>query len=637
MHRTVHILAAHVALAICAFCGFAAAEEEPSIVDRLRSGLDGVARGIDYVGERAEDLLGPGLGIGEERAAAHTVSRTLVERFPVGPQPVVSLSNEFGNIQVETWDERVVQAEAEISVGAESADTARDVAQRIEVQTANTEELVDLRTRLPDTRQEKGLAFVAVSYTLTLPRAASLVVDNFFGDIAVRGTGGLAAIEAQYGGVEVADAAGPVKVRAYGDFPVRVHGLKQGGTFHLHRGRGAFSGISGELNVHAFGGEVRLSALAPESFVSVTADSAPVRVELAPEARPDLTATVLYGRLESTLPLLRTAQGNKIVARATDAEPSQRLVLAAAFGDIVIEQLPAPGAPPVAPAGGSQPFNELVTFTEEAPEGLPIRISAARGNVRIDGADTNTVQVSATRIVWAGAAAEAPPYFEGLRVNLRREEDGIVLDTLIDATGSAPCAACRIDLQISCPRTSPVEIHAEDGNTTAYGVGGPVTVQQARGLVTVEHIKGPVVINNQNGGISAVDCAATVEATARYGDVSLRNVFSNINATCADGRTVIDSPGGEVRVRSTGGDVRILALEPIGGNFDVLTDNGNISMLVSPTSDAELTVKTERGVVHSAIPLTGSISRDSRTFQGRLQEGLYQVKLEARNGDIVLD
>lgn len=625
------------ALVVFAATGAAVAQEDPSIIDRLRDGLDGVARGFDYVGERAEDLLGPGLGVGEEREAAHSVSRTQVERFPVGPQPVVSLSNEFGAIRVQTWDERVVQAEIEIVVGAESADSARDVSQRIEVQMASTEELVDLRTRLPDTRQEKGLAFMTVNYTLTLPRQANLVADNFFGDISVRGSEGLVTLEAQYGAVDIAGVSGPVKVQAYGDFAVRAEGLREGGTFHLHRARGVFSDISGELDVHAFGGEVQLDGLAQESVVSVNADSAPIRVTLPSSARPDLTATVLYGRLESALPLSRAAQGNKLVARATDAEPAQRLVLAAAFSDIFIEQTAPPGAPPIPSPEESQPFNDLVTLAEEIPAGAPVIISAARGNVHVDGADTNTVQVAATRVVWAAAAAEAPAAFEGLRVNLRREAERVAVDTLIEGTGDGLAGARRIDLRITCPRTSPVEIQAEDGNTSVQGVGSAVEVRQARGAVSLEHVKDAVLAINQNGGVTAVDCAAGVEATARYGDLALRNVFGKLTATCAEGKTVIESPRGGVVARSTGGDVRILALEPVGGDFDVLVDDGNLSMLLAPQSDAALTLKTENGVVHSAIPLTGSISRDSRTYQGRLQDGRYAVKLETRNGDIVLD
>ena len=101
---------------------------ESGLLDRIQSGLDGVARGFDYMGQLAEDVIGPGLGLGAERPAAHTETRAFNERYPTGPAPIVSVANEFGEIRVDTWEDRVVAVTAAITVGAEAADIAAEVA-----------------------------------------------------------------------------------------------------------------------------------------------------------------------------------------------------------------------------------------------------------------------------------------------------------------------------------------------------------------------------------------------------------------------------------------------------------------------------------------------------------------------------
>lgn len=615
---------------------FAAAQ--PGIIDRIQSGIDGVARGMDYVGEKAEELIGPGLGLGTPKPSEYTEARTFTERYPVGPAVLVSLSNKFGEIRVNTWDDRVVQVITEISVGAQSATVAAEVAGNIDINVNSSAEVVEISTYLPDTRRDMGIGSITVNYSLTIPRSASLVTDNFFGDTLIQGVNGLVAVEAQYGLVDLSGLGGPVKVRTHGEFPLVARDLAQGGVFDLHGAQAEFSGIGGEINVNNFRGSVLVRSFSAQAVLDIVSDLGPIHVMTPPGAEPDLSVTVFDGELISDLPVNRTRLGKRLIARGVNENATQRLLLTSYFGDVRIERPEEEKPLTTGPAEGDQPFNDVLSQREDLPDGMSLVVDGAIGDIVIEGIDEDAVYINATRIVWVPSASQAPAALEALKMQVLREENRLIVGTSAPENMAAyTCSSYRINLTIQCPRTVPVEVRARDGRTSVSGIGGPLTVFQISGKVAVEHIKNPMILNNQNGGISVTDCSGPVEANARNGIVHLIRVFDAITVNIIEGQTIIEGAQGEVVTRNSGGDVRILALEGIGGNYDVLVENGNLSMLLDPEADATLALKTTRGFIDTALPLTGTLNRDGQEFQTRLKEGRYRIQLETRGGNIILD
>ncbi len=607
-------------------------------MEKIQNALDDVARGVGLVGRKAEDLIGPGPELDTNEAAQYRQVRAFNERYPVDPAASILISNEFGKINVNTWDERVVQVTAEIRVGAEQEETAQKVADAIAVSVKDTATLVDIRTLLPETRRESGMVSIEVNYAVTLPRGASLVTRNFFGDTVVRGVGGTLTLSAQYGGVEISEIKGAVTAQVQGEFPVKAYGLAQGGAFYLQGSQAEFGAVSGRLQVEAFRGGVLLHELRDEVQMQVTCESAPVRLILPAEGTPDLSLTALFGEIESAVPLTRTAQGKCVLGRSAQADTKQQIHLHTTFGDISIERKGQERPTSLGEEELNKPFNDVLTKTEALTGETPVAIDAAVGDVRIEGIDENMLKVTATRIVWVSTAENAPPALETLELQVGLEAERMVVRTLAPKDMDAlDTSAYRVDLLVQCPRTVPIEVRAEKGLTSIAGVGGHVRVNQMAGTVRVEHAKGKLDLNNQNGEVKVSESSGPVVATTRFGDLTLSRIFGLIEASAEQGRVVIDAPMGQVRARNVGGDVRILAMEGVGGAYDVSVERGNISILLGPKSDANLDVRAENGAVHSAIPLTGELSRTIQAFRGQMNAGTHLVHLQTQGGDIVLD
>jgi hypothetical protein len=607
-------------------------------MERIQSGLDGVARGIDYLGRKAEDLVGPGLGFGEDPPTAFNETRQFAERYPMGPNGLVSVSSEFGGIRVETWNERVVLINAEIRADAETPDVAAEIVRAIDVNVQQGQNALEIRTILPDRRRDLGYVAMQVDYTITVPADANVVTDNFMGDTVIRGVQGLVAVESQYGLVDLADLSGEVKVRTHGEFPLLAQRLANGGTFELNGARAEFVQVAGALHVNNFRGAVALREIRPEAQVSVVSDSGPIYLVLPPEAEPDLSATVLYGKIASDLRLNRSAQGNLAVARSPNLESAQHINLNASFSDIHIERPAKEGEPLMSPAESTKPFNDLVNLTERAVAGTSLFIDASIGDVRVEPAEGDFVQVTATRIVWVETPATAPAALEALQVQIQRDTERVTVTSVVTTDMNAlGCSSYRADLLVKCPADTPIEIHGQDGLTSVTDLRAPIIINQNAGAIAVEDAQGNLNLKNSKGDIKVLRCVGDVEASGRFGTVTLSSILGAINAHNVQGRIIIESPLGPLTVRNSGGDVRILALDGIAGDFDAEVESGTLSLLLPSYADATLTAIAEEGRVESAIPLTGTINGSRQEFHGQLSSGRHKLSLRAKNGSIVID
>lgn len=610
---------------------------QAQIIQRIQSGIEDIARGMDYVGQRAEEVLGPGVSFSQGDSNAFVTQRTFDEQYALGPASTIMVSNEFGEVQVNVWEERLVRVTAAIVVGADSEIAAEQVSQLIEVRVTQGMDYLECRTHLPEIQGGSQVSMV-VNYQLTIPRDAGLMVDNFFGDVRAEGLGGNLVADVQYGGLSLSQISGTVRAQVLGEFQVTASGLKQGGAFKLQNASADFTDFGGELSVQHFRGAVTFRQPASQSSIRLSSDSGRARIVLPPNTTPDLNATLSYGTLESELDVVRQMRGRQLLARHPNVEAEHRIIINAAFSDITIEVEGSTSERTPSRSDAFQAFTDVLTENLPLSEGNSMVITAIPGNIYIEGVDDDQVALSATRAVWTPSASAGMDALEALRVETKQTPGTIALKTAVRQEMSVfECQSYRVDLNIQVPRTMPVTIQASEGITTLANIAGGGHVEQNKGEVLVEHASGTFKIKNNSGAVSLKNCSGSAEVNTRYGATTIERFQGDIRVDSEEGRTHVDAPGGNIYIRNRRGDARLLSLEPIRGNYDILVEEGNLSVFIAPDSNAEVTIRTEGGRVQSALPLSGSIKQDVQEFFGRLNEGTYTVRLESKNGDVLLN
>ena len=607
------------------------------IIERIQAGIEEVAKGMDYVGQHAEQLIGPGVPLQQDAAAPFEHRRIVEEQYPLSHNPMITVSNEFGVVSMSTWNENVVMITAEIIAGGESQEVADQLAQMIHIEVSHGEDFLECRTKYPEVKTS-GQTFLSVNYTVKIPQAAGLSVDNFFGDVHLVNIGGMIAAKVHYGGLTIHNAHGSTQAHVQGDFPVVIKGLHQGGTFQFQGVSAELSDIQGTLDIRQFRGKLNIRKINANADISVNCDTTQTSLSLTPDSKPDLSAVILYGRLESELDVTRTLQGARLTARHPNSQADQKIAIIAAFSEIAI------GIEGAVAQEGAKKTQKNKAFTDIRQETVvfnpddTVQIDAVNGNIRIEGEDTDHIFIEATRVAWTPSAAAALDALDSLQVLTEHQENNIYIETRTTQDMAVfDCHSYRIDLRLVYPREMPLTINAAEGATSVEGIGNGLVLNQQKGAISLQHIKGALKIENAAGDIQIQDCSGPIDAVTSSGILSMERVFGDIETTTVEGSVYLDAPYGNVFIRHKSGDVRILCLEPIQGNLDVLVEDGNLNTFIAPDSDASLNVKAASGIVQSSLSLSGTINREYQEFFGRLNTETHTVRLETLNGDIFLN
>ena len=566
-----------------------------------------------------------------------TFTRVAEKTYPVQETAELFVAHAFGALRVRAWDQNVVRVTARISVWAENAVQAERFAKQIEVAGNHVGDRVEVRTEYPEVAVPSKIGYEA-DLEISVPRSAALVLENTFGDVIVAGTAGSLGLDARYGIVELSDLAGEVRVRARGEFPLRAARLDRGGSFFLRSTQAHFRNVSGTLHVNNYLGSVEIRSPGPQVDMDVSSENGPIHLYLPAKSAPRLEALVDFGEIDSDVLLQSETWGETTQARLENADAAQDIDLYASFDSIYIHKREAqPVIEPLDPQVG-EPIKEVVEHRFDVASGTVLTIEAMEGNVRIEGGDVEHLEVIATQLVRVAEIENARMALEGLAVRVEETPGRLTVRTSVqDDMEALGCSDYRVDLTIRCPHATLINLEASSGQTFLLNIGSPIVIDQASGDVRVENIGGSVQVSSRSGDIAAISVAGPATLQTGNGTVTVREVAGSLSITNDQGKTIIESAGANVTSRNRGGDVRIMALEGIHGDFDVAVENGNISLAMPRTADAWLVLNATGGTVYSTVPVTGSSERDVHAYQGKLNAGTHRVLLETHQGSILID
>lgn len=319
----------------------------------------------------------------------------------------------------------------------------------------------------------------------------------------------------------------------------------------------------------------------------------------------------------------------------------QRIDISGTFSDIQIRYEGDTGTTTQAANTTDKPISVIDHQRAVVTPYTRIEVEGLIGDIQLEGTDEPSVHIAATRAVWVPSDSKATAALEALalRVSHEKSDDRLLIRTVLTADmETLQCSQYRVNLVIRYPRNLPVRVVAEEGHTQVRGNKAAVIVEQTVGAISAQDGEGPLVLSNKNGDIRVVGGTGSVSADARYGDTRFERLGGPLEVSCVQGDTIIDSPGGAVTVRNSLGNVRILALGGVKGDYDVLVEEGDLRLALGVLPAANLNVAVDGGTVDSVYPLPGQIlGRRKEEFRNIVGEGVFSMKLEARNGDIVLD
>ena len=236
-----------------------------------------------------------------------------------------------------------------------------------------------------------------------------------------------------------------------------------------------------------------------------------------------------------------------------------------------------------------------------------LKLGNINGTVRVEGWERDEISIEATKKVRARDREEAEEIVEGLKVEIRRDEGAVRIETIYpkrrrggfwSALFGGVTRHMSVDYEVYVPGEMDLDLHTTNGRVEVEEVSGEVATHTTNGRIDLREVEGSVRVRTTNGGVK-------VEGLVGMFDISTTN--------------------GSIEVGWSRGGV---------GDSRAHTTNGRITLRVPKEFSAVLDASTTNGRVRTEVPLTieGTISK--RKVRGTLGEGGPLLKLRTTNGNI---
>ena len=286
----------------------------------------------------------------------------------------------------------------------------------------------------------------------------------------------------------------------------------------------------------------------------------------------------------------------------------------------VLKAPPAGLVHQVIEAGAASHFSRSLIV---APGGK-LTMDVDRGEVRILGADQNTVEVQVDREVTRASDADAAKILKDEHVVLTQNGNEISL------SAQEPLGLRRfsfwdwwnqpnlnVHYEITVPRTFDVQSATSGGDLKVAGIRGDANVKTMGGKLDCEDIGGNVDGQTMGGDVNATDCKGSLQLKTMGGSISID-----------------DFAGPGIHASTEGGSVSANFAVAPKADCDLHTSGGNVTARVPAGAAINVDAHTMGGSVRTDLPVQVEGQVHDSSLRGTINGGGPLLKLETMGGNV---
>lgn len=143
----------------------------------------------------------------------YSKEKTIAKTYIVNADATTQISNSYGTISVQLWDENKISVTAKITVSGKKESTVNERIEDITVDFLDTTtSLISAKTIFPSNNWSwngnNANVNYEVNYTILIPKRGNVVLTNNYGNILISKLNGTAAVKCNYGDVIAGDLMG---------------------------------------------------------------------------------------------------------------------------------------------------------------------------------------------------------------------------------------------------------------------------------------------------------------------------------------------------------------------------------------------------------------------------------------------
>ena len=235
---------------------------------------------------------------------------------------------------------------------------------------------------------------------------------------------------------------------------------------------------------------------------------------------------------------------------------------------------PTPPVPPVPmPHGIKGRYVTVITHQMEMSPLATLIMKDLRGDIDLQGTDTNQIVIEETIRVRAGSASSAQELIQDLMGEL---QPGFGDNTYTFKVGKPTRRNVSYGYKVAVPRISNVMLHSYGGDIDLADLQGDLEVRNGGGDIDLSDIAGKIEIHTGGGDIDALKIEGLVTLFSGGGDIQVRTVEGSWEVRTGGGDIDLSDGTGSFTFQTGGGDIDLRSLE--GPELEARTGGGDITV-----------------------------------------------------------
>lgn len=186
--------------------------------------------------------------------AKYEKKKSFSKSYSVTSKDKLNLSNQFGSMNLVTWDKNEIQVDVAITAKSNDENRAQEIMDRISIEENKTGEGVSVKTKFSDKQeiwngkknhQEESMR---IDYTVHVPASNPLQAENQFGDMTIGDYKGEATLTSKFGSLTTGHISNAKNISV--EFGKANIGRIDGGKVSVKFSKGSIAKLSGNVDAN---------------------------------------------------------------------------------------------------------------------------------------------------------------------------------------------------------------------------------------------------------------------------------------------------------------------------------------------------------------------------------------------------
>jgi len=301
---------------------------------------------------------------------------------------------------------------------------------------------------------------------------------------------------------------------------------------------------------------------------------------------------------------------------------------------------------------GSEKAEEEKKIVVPAAGITALSINQPRSDFEIVGAETDHITITADIQVWAEDRDEAGEKLKSLDISTETENG--VLKIKVDGPPWTKKRRAKVDFTIEMPKNITADISSVSGEISVQNLLNGCRLNTASGEIEISGCRGENSLSSASGDIEANGCTETaLKINTANGDIGVNGCSGSLAFQTVSGDASISLSGdiqgqtvsgdvdikadraGEMKIRSTSGDIQFQGPVAEGSSAVINTVSGDVSVGLGADSSAAIEAATVSGDIDCELGLE-DIRQSNRSLTGKLSGGKGTLAVKTVSGDIII-